>query len=257
MGIAGVAATLLLAGTIAFAEEQSTDSVRGMRPTSIKEVREKRTMTMTASTTRAEREKDTQERIQKVREEMQTKVTALREKAAQRLADIQDKKKKELADRLVKKFDNLNETWTDHFMKELDHYDAVLQKIQDRADIAAGKGNDVSSVTTAIQSATTAIESARTLVTAQAAKTYTPDTSSITVTTATTTPNGQSELMKALRTSFQNLHNTLFKDLFALRDGAMKDARKAVQNALQVLKSVPRVDDDDSETSTSTPSSNQ
>ena len=33
----------------------------------------------------------------------------------------------------------------------------------------------------------------------------------------------------------------LKNDLFGLRDGAMKSAREAVQNALQALKGVPKV----------------
>src|SRR3989344_784075 len=116
--------------------------------------------------------------------------------------------------------------------------------IQDRADIAAGKGRDVTTATAAIQSAQAAIESARAAVTAQAAKAYVLDTSAVAVTTSTTTPSGQVELMKNLRTSFQNLHKTLFKDLFALRDGPMKDARKAVQSALQTLGKIPGVDEE-------------
>jgi len=60
--------------------------------------------------------------------------------------------------------------------------------------------------------------------------------------------------MKGLRTQFQNLHKSLFKDLFALRDGAMKGARKSVQDALQTLSQIPKVDDD---SATSTVESNQ
>ena len=58
--------------------------------------------------------------------------------------------------------------------------------------------------------------------------------------------------MQSLRKSFQTLHSSLFKDLFALRDGAMKDARGAVQNALQTLGTIPGVDEDDT-TATTTP----
>ena len=55
--------------------------------------------------------------------------------------------------------------------------------------------------------------------------------------------------MKKLRTAFQELHKTIFNDLKALRDGEMKNARSAVQGALQALSQVPKVDDDNDDTS--------
>jgi hypothetical protein len=119
----------------------------------------------------------------------------------------------------------------------------MLVKVQARADIASSTGKDITATTAAIQSAKTAILSARTAVVAQAAKTYTLDPSTI-PTTATSTTNGQEKIMKSLRTSFQNFHTTLFKDLFALRDGAMKNARTALQNAVQTLSGIPGVDED-------------
>jgi predicted phage tail protein len=155
-----------------------------------------------------------------------------------------------MAQKIAGQFDNLNATWTDTFMKTLDKYDAAVQKMQDRATIAAGKGKDITAATTAIQLAKTAITTARTAMTAQAAKTYTPDTSAVTSATAITTAIGQENIMKVLRASFQTLHAGLFKDLFALRDGPMKNARTAVQNALQSLGKVPGVNDDKSATTT-------
>ena len=234
-GVIGSAAILLLAGTAVFAEERPENVApkvnvsgvnRGKPVVALEEVKQ-----------------NAQERMKAVRVEAQTRVTALKEKAAERVADIQDKAKQQMAERLTKQFGNINDRWTDRFMQLLDRYDAVTKKIQDRADIAAGKGRDVTTATAAIQSAQAAIESARAAVTAQAAKTYVLDTSAVAVTTSTTTPSGQVELMKNLRTSFQNLHKTLFKDLFALRDGPMKDARKAVQSALQTLGKIPGVDE--------------
>ncbi|TSC71173.1 MAG: axoneme-associated protein mst101 [Parcubacteria group bacterium Gr01-1014_49] len=184
------------------------------------------------------------------REEAKSLMEAKREKAEKRLSDIKDKAKQEVAQRLAKQLEELNSRWTDRFMDTLDRYVSVLQKIQNRADIAADAGKDVVATTAAIQSANTAIETARASVIAQAAKTYVLDTAAITTTTATTTDKGQSELMKNLKTAFQNIHKTLFKDLYALRDGQMTDARKAVQSALQTLGKIPGVNEGSSATST-------
>jgi hypothetical protein len=223
----GVAAILLSAG-VAFANEGQATSTRGDNGS------DNNYRMMSASTTA---------RMQTVRDEAQTRMMGQRGKAMQRFADIQDKVKQDMAQRIATQFDNLNSTWTDNFMKLLDRYDAILVKIQARADIASSTGKDITATTAAIQSAKTALLSARTAVVAQAAKTYTLNPSTI-PTTATSTANGQEKIMKSLRMSFQNFHSTLFKDLFALRDGPMKDARKALQNAVQTLGSIPRVDED-------------
>ena len=143
----------------------------------------------------------------------------------------------------------MNKKWTDRFTEQLGHLGNVLLKIQERADIAATNGKDVSAVNTAIQAATTAIAAAKAVVTAQAAKTYTLHASAVGTADATDTTNGQDELIKKLRTAFQELHKTIFNDLKALRDGEMKNARSAVQGALQALSQVPKVDDDNDDTS--------
>ena len=256
IGIVGATAALLFSSTVAFAEE---------RPMEARQIRQvagesgKNTMGMnrpiiastTASTTRMEMGKAAQERMQAVREEANLRMKAQREKAEQRLSDIKDKVKKEMAQRLAKQFENLNSTWTNQFMRTLDRHDAILKKIETRAATSTGAGNDNPATIAAIQSAKTAIATARTAVTAQAAKVYTLDPAAVTTTTATTTPNGQTELMKKLKNSFQELHKTLFKDLFALRDGPMTDARKAVQNALRTLGKISG-DNEGNATSTTT-----
>lgn len=204
----------------------------------------------TASSTKPNGE-SIQERFEATREKSKQRMETLQEKASKRLEDIEDKPKQQLAQKLVTQFDNQNTVWTDQFMKTLEQYDVVLAKIQARADIAKGRGKDITSTTAAIQSAKTAIATARTAVTAQAGKTYTINTATIPV-MATSTPTGQEKLMKGLRESFKSVHTSLFKDLFALRDGPMKNARKSVQTALQTLSKVKGVDDDSSATATTT-----
>lgn len=281
LGIAAAAA-LLLAGTVAFAEERSANAVRGEKTEAVRvenvkaesanagprvksaattqgEIKEVMQARLEAARDEAKQRveaarEEAKTRIETVREEAKARIEAQREKATQRLADIQDKTKKQLAERLAKQFEHLNKTWTDHFMKLLNRYDEIVLKMRDRASAAAGNGRDVTAALAAIQSAETAIQTARTAVVAQAAKTYVLDTSAVGAATATTTPEGQSEMMQKLRGAFQNLHAALFRDLFALRDGPMRDARAAVQRALQALGQVPGVDNGNA---TSTAQTNQ
>jgi len=261
IGVASGVAAMLMSAPVAFALEDGRTNVTGVRPlvtrpvatttrsVKVEAAREEaktrmenaREVTKTRMETAREEAKT---RIETAREEAKTRMEKKREEAKQRLSDIRDKKKQQLAEKLAEQFDKLNKKWTDNFIKQLDHYGAVLLKIQERSDIASTNGKDVTAVSASIKSANTAIDSARTAVVAQAAKTYTLDASSITTSTATTTSRGQDELMKGLRTQFQSLHKALFNDLKTLRDGTMKDARSAVQNALQTLSKIPKVDDD-------------
>jgi hypothetical protein len=220
IGAFSIATTLLLSSATVFAEEQRPNAM------GVNKVSERNHPL--ASTTAA--------RLEAARANRETE----REKVKQRLSEIKDGAKQRLALQLSGQFDDLNKTWTDHFSSVLDQLESVLQKTQDRATNAAGAGKDVGSTTAAIQVAHTAITTARDAVAVQAAKSYALATTTI-PTTATSTPNGQDRIIQALRTSFKALHTGLFKDLFALRDGPMKDARKAVHNALQTLTGVYRV----------------
>lgn len=221
IGIAGTVAALLLSASTVFAEGPSTGAVGEKQSAS-------------TTTIRAEESQSPQDALQVVRQEMEARVAKDRTKAEARLTEIKDKAKQQMAQGLAKQFDNLNKTWTDNFSQTLDRFDALLQKIQDRAAIAATGGKDIATVTAALQAARTAVSNARTAVIAQTAKAYSLTLAAL-PTTATATTIGQEKLTQALRTTFQNLHTTLFQDLFALRDGPMTDARKAVQNALQTL----------------------
>lgn len=191
------------------------------------------------------RRAETKAQIEAKRAEMKANMELKRAEAKQRLTEIRDKKKQERAVRLNEQFDRLNSKWTDHFVQVLDRYDGVLVKIQARADIAATNGKDVALATAAIASAEAAIETARAAVVAQAAKSYALDTST-TLAVDAATASGQEELVRGLKTAFQELHKSLFSNLTALRDGAMRDARGAVQAALQTLNQIPEVDDDES-----------
>lgn len=208
-----------------------------------------------ATTTRAaikEIRKTAKEDIKEIREKEKDRMKVEREKATARMADIQDKKRQQMAQKLAAQFEALNKTWTDKFAAQLDRYNAMVQKMEARAATAAAQGKDVTVANATIQAAKSVITVAQAGVVVQAAKVYVPDTSAITTTAATTTPKGQEELTKGLRAAFQTLHTSLFKDLFALRDGPMASARKAVQDALVMLGKVPGVDEKKTATQTST-----
>src|SRR3989344_8642479 len=253
IGVAVATVALLLSAGVAFAEETQVgiEQRTGAREEAKAKIEAQREVAKQKMETQREEAK---QKMETARENAKAKMETKREEAKQRLSDIRDKKKQELALKLANQFEELNKKWTDHFTEQLGRFSEIILKIQERADTAASNGKDVTAANVPIQSSTTAISTAQTAVTAQAAKTYTLDTSSITTSTAITTSGGQNEFMKGLRTQFQNLHKSLFKDLFALRDGAMKDARKSVQDALQTLSQIPKVDDD---SATSTVESNQ
>lgn len=182
------------------------------------------------------------QQVKQLREQAQVKVQQIKEKVQQKLTKIKNQQKQQLAKKIANQLDHLNEVWTDHFIQVLDHLDLVLQKIQTRTDKAASNGKNVTAVTSAIQTAKTAITTARTSVTAQAQKTYTISDTTIDagVTSAATTA-GQEKIMQNLRAQFKTIKDQLQKDLFALRDGVIKDARTAVQNVLQELIKIPGV----------------
>ncbi len=280
MGAIGVAASLLLSAGVALAEEGSVntsprvearkevteaketakarlEAVREEAKARLETTREeaKARLETTREEAKARLEATREEvkaRLETVREDTQKRIKEEREKVNERVKDIQDKKQQQKIERLTAQLAKLNTTWTDHFMKLLERYDALVEKMQKRSDAAAVNGKDVTAANTAIQIARNGIATAQADVTAQASKTYTPDTSVIPTTLATSTPEGQKELTAALKTSFQQLHAALFKDLFALRDGPMKTVRGVVQDALRSLAQIPKVDEDN--TSSAAPS---
>ena len=182
-------------------------------------------------------------------------------KVQERIAQIRDQQKQRLAQNLSGQFDHLNQVWTKHFAEVLDRYITILQKIQDRANFAATEGQNITTTNAAIQAAQAAITTAQNGVAAQAAKSYELTLSAavtgVTATsTATSTPVAQAQLIQEIRTSAQSLRSELFKDLFALHNGPMLNARTAMQNALQTLSQIPGVDAGNA-TSTVATSTNQ
>ncbi len=247
IGVVGTTAILLLGANIALAEEgQAQPTVRPVRAAVVerKEVR-------------SAVKKDVQDvkvvaknAVKDVKEEARIKVADIREKAKQKLADIKDKAKQQLATKLASQFENINKTSTDHFTAVLNQLDVVLTKVETRAVTASANGKNVASTTATITSARTAITTARTAVLAQATKVYIVDPITLTTTSSTTTDKGQGQLIKALRDGYNALHKQLVKDLATLRDGVMKDARKATADTVGTVAKATRVEENHTATST-------
>ncbi len=258
VGITGAVAALLLSTSVAFAQE-SDAGVSGVNVSvraqvEIERAAQVRAEATAVSTARAAMERNellrvkamnaatAGERVQAVREGAQERAKVEREKANERMKDIRDEKRQEKMQRFATQLESLNERWTNRFAEQLDRLSAVVKKMESRSAIAAANGKEVTAANAAIQIAKNVIETAQAGVTAQATKTYTLDLSTIPTSVAASTPKGQGELMKGVKDSFQTLHKALFKDLFALRDGPMTVARKAVQDAHQALSKIPGVD---------------
>lgn len=167
-------------------------------------------------------------RLETARKEAKKAAETRRAELKDKIGKLRDEKKKQIAMRLNEQLAHINTQWTDHFNKVLNRLSEILSKVELRTSKAESNGKNVASVKAAIQNAKTAIETARTAVETQAKKTYIADFSS----------------EQELRAAFKAVKEQLRKDLFGLRDGAMKSAREAVQNALQSLKNVPSVDEE-------------
>lgn len=236
-------AALLLSAGVAFAQDGRGDGERrNLRPENRQQTErqdERRSATSTNMMQRGREDEDRNDRQNRGRGE------DMREKAEKHMEQIQDRRKQDMAKNLSRQFVQINQSWTRHFSQLLDRYTTILRKVKDRAAAAQAAGRDVSAVNIAVTSAQTAIATARTAVAAQAAKTYVIDLSvaSSTVTTATSTAEGQGQMIEGIKKAFNDLHKQLFDALFTLRDGPMTDARKAVQNAIQTLGQVRGVDE--------------
>jgi len=156
-----------------------------------------------------------------------------------KISEIKDSKKKEMADKIMNQINRVNQVWTNHFTNVLNRLDTVLQKVKSRvAKLPADR--DLSALNSAISKAESAISLARSQVLEQSQKSYIVNTS--TITNETSINSGQDDLVNAFRSRFKLLKDKLMSDLFSLRDGAVKDARNAVQEAFMALSKIPNVD---------------
>ena len=187
-----------------------------------------------------ERAQNTAGQIKQLRQEGQERAKEIREAQKEKINRLKDQNKRQAADKIAGQLAHINQTWTDHFTRVLDHLDAILQKIRNRAEKASADGKDISTVTAAIQKAEDAIASARLAVAAQAQKTYVLSAGAL-ADTATSAVDDQENLLRGLKDEFKRLRSALFRDLALLRDGPMRDARTSLFDALQALSQIPDV----------------
>lgn len=222
----GIAAVLLLSAGFVGAEEIAISRVKGLD------------FLINEAKNRAEQ---SARKIKQLRLETQEQIKQKQENLRSKVAEIKDEKKQKAAEKILNQFDHINRVSTDHFLSVLDKLDAVLQKIKSRAEKAASDGKDLTAAKQAIQKAEQSIKIAREAVIAQAAKTYTVDSSVIAGAVA---DEGKNSIVSKLRERFKELRKQLFNDLAALRGGAMKSAREAVHAAAEALAKVPNIDKD-------------
>ena len=186
-------------------------------------------------------------KMKQARQSAQEKIKQKQENLQKKVAEIKDVKKKEAANKILEQFNRINRVQTDHFSQILNRFDVILQKIKSRAEKATSAGKDLTAAKQAIQKAEQSIKIAREAVIAQAAKTYTIDSSVIAGAAA---DEGKNSIVSKLREKFKELRKQMFDDLAALRDGAMKTARGDVHGVAQALTKVPNVDKEPSANST-------
>lgn len=236
--------TAVLVFTIAFSIAAQTNApvrrnIQNLKTGLKKEIIDIKSKRAALDTQLKDKREAAKNRLETVRKEAKKAAETRRAELKDKISKLRDEKKKQIATRLDQQMARLNARWTDHFNNMLDRLLEILGRIELRADKAQTAGRDVSAARTAIASAKATIESARAAVETQAKKTYIADFSS----------------EKELRVGFKAAKEQLRKDLFGLRDGAMKSARRAVQSAFQALKNVPKVDEEPK--ATTTPPQNQ
>jgi len=157
----------------------------------------------------------------------------------QNINQIINHEKRDTLEKIINEMEHINLVWTNHFIRVLTQLDNALQKIKSRSEKVSANGQKISQTTAAIKKAETAIAAARTAVANQVSETYMVDITKIPQ--AAPTKSSQNNLVGEFRFQFKTLRNKLFSDLTLLRDGAVKDARTAVQDTLQVLLQIPNV----------------
>lgn len=173
-----------------------------------------------------EQKETAKKRLETARKEAKLKVEAKRTELKEKIQQLKDEKKKAAALRIDNQLNRLNEQWTTHFSNVLNQLTNILGKVELRTEKAKVNGKDITATVTMVEKAKQAIAAAKTAVEEQAKKSYVAAVDS------------EDKLKDAFKTQKDLLH----KDLFGLRDGLMKDARKAVQDALQSLRVIPEVD---------------
>src|SRR5688572_24474729 len=176
-----------------------------------------------AQTPNYERASKYLQQVQQLRQQAQDQVKQAKENVLGRIRQIKDQRKQDSAKKIADQFDKINQVWTDHFTNVLDRLEDVVKRIETKAQFLESRGEDTALVKAELSSAKEKISAARQAIMDQAKKTYVVDAGAVTGDGSTTA--GQNSLISQLRVQFKTVKDKLFLDLFALRDGAMKEAR--------------------------------
>lgn len=171
------------------------------------------------------------------REEVKSKIEAKKAELKEHLIKIKDERKKQVAERVYNQVNELNKRRLDHFSAVLEKLEKVLDRISNRAAKAEANGVDITAVKTAITEATSAIAASRTAIVNQAGKVYTP---------VIDTEN-------TLKTDIGKIRQALHNDLVSVEE-TVKASREAVHKAATILAQIPKVNELEVETATTTQS---
>lgn len=184
-----------------------------------------------------------QTKINRLETATKTKLSDIRAELRGKVLAIGDARRRDAALAVIGQFSHSNTIATDHFANVLNHLEKVLGKVESRAQKAEAGGGNVTAVRMAVGRAKESIAQARTAVSIQAKKSYQTAINARSIPSSeSSTPEGQNNLISSMRGQFQAARTALKNDLFALRDGPMKNARRAVQDAIKALMQVPDVD---------------
>lgn len=170
--------------------------------------------------------KSRQELIE-LRADRQQRIQAQREAMNARLQTITDERKAKRAEQLADQMNQLNERLTDHYLSVLDHLDAVLTRIAERAVDEVSDADLQAKITTA----RTNIVSVRQAVIVQQDKVYT-----VNITTEA-----------KMREAFQGVKKQMQDDHAAARE-LLSQARESVRQAFADLKEVAQPEEESADT---------
>mgnify|MGYP001570109807 FL=1 len=236
----GITTILLFSAFFVLAYEQNDESYKSNLEQTREGVKiESREVNINPQNLRGKTSPEMNKNLENLKEKMK-ETEKKREDFKQKINKLKDNRKKDMADKIMSQINRLNQVWTNHFTNVLNRLEVVLQKIKSRAEKLSANNQDVLAINSAISKAETAISLARTEVLNQSKKEYVVD--AFMITNETSTNSGQDNLVNMLRDRFKLLKDQLLKDLFALRDGVVKDARNAVYDAFKALSQTPNVD---------------
>ncbi len=165
------------------------------------------------------------ELIKQTREEVRNRVEERRQEIKTQLKNIRNEHKQGIAERIFDNINDLNMRMTDRFFSIINKIEAVLSRIESRADKAEENGVNVSAVRTAILEAESMISVGRTVVEEQSQIVYSFEV------------NDEETLRLDVGVARQTLH----ADLTEVRNSIVA-MREAVKEAAMALSQIPRVD---------------